>query len=113
MVKVGSKVRSKTNPSLIGTVVEIIDLRNVIIEIFATKSVKQKLLINLDFWEEIGVEAPRLTEHTETSYRLKDCPKDCIRICNGCEVLKRAIERLGELEDVEHGILKKSRDFGK
>ena len=53
----------------------------------------------------------RLTEHTETSYRLKDCPKDCIRICNGCEVLKRAIERLGELEDIEHGILKKSRDF--
>lgn len=53
----------------------------------------------------------RLTEHIETSYCLKDCPKDCIRICNGCEVLKRAIERLGELEDIEHGILKKSRDF--
>ncbi len=55
----------------------------------------------------------RQTQHTETSYRLNDCPKDCIRICNDCEVLKRAIERLGELEDIEHGILKKSRDFGK
>lgn len=55
----------------------------------------------------------RQTEQAETSYRLKDCPKDCIRICNGCEVLKRAIERLGELEDIEHGILKKSRNFEK
>ena len=55
----------------------------------------------------------RLTEHTETSYRLADCPKDCIRICNDCDLLKRAIRRLGELEDIEHGILKKSRDFGK
>lgn len=55
----------------------------------------------------------RLTEHTETSYCLKDCQKDCIRICNSCDLLKRAIRRLGELEDIEHGILKKSRNFGK
>jgi len=52
----------------------------------------------------------RLTEHTETSYRLSDCPKDCIRICNGCEVLKRAIRRLGELEDIDNGILQKRRE---
>lgn len=55
----------------------------------------------------------RQTKREEANYRLKDCPKDCIRICNGCEVFKMAIERLGELEDIEHGILKKIRDFGK
>ena len=53
----------------------------------------------------------RITEYAETSYILADCPKDCIRICNSCDLLKRALSRLGELEDIEHGILKKSRDF--
>ena len=53
----------------------------------------------------------RLTKQEETGYRLADCPKDCIRICNSCDLLKRAIRRFGELEDIEHGILKKSRDF--
>lgn len=52
----------------------------------------------------------RLTKRNETSYLLKDCPKDCILICNGCDRLKRAIKRLGELEDIEHGILKKRRE---
>ena len=53
----------------------------------------------------------RLTKREESNYRLSDCPKDCIRICNECDLLKRAIRRLGELEDIEHGILKKVRDF--
>lgn len=53
----------------------------------------------------------RLTKREETNYHLADCPKDCILICNGCDRLKRAIKRLGELEDIEHGILQKSRDF--
>lgn len=53
----------------------------------------------------------RLTKRNETSYRLKNCPKDCIRICNGCEVLKRAIERLGELEDIHNGLLQKRREY--
>lgn len=110
MVKVGSKVRSVTNRSLVGTVAEILDSENAIVEINATKTRKIKILADMRNWELVD---NRLTQHTETSYRLKDCPKDCIRICNGCEVLKRAIERLGELEDIEHGILKKSRDFGK
>lgn len=53
----------------------------------------------------------RQTKREESGYRLADCPKDCIRICNDCDLLKRAIRRLGELEDIEHGILPKRRDF--
>lgn len=108
MIDVGTMVRSKTNRCLIGTVAEVIDSENVMIEIPATKSRRIKILSKMEYWE---LAEKRLTEHTENSYRLKDCPKDCIRICNECDLLKRAIRRLGELEDIEHGILKKIRDF--
>lgn len=54
----------------------------------------------------------RLTERMEDgSYELKQC-RDCISFnCIFCKHLTKAIQRLGELEDIEHGILKKRRDF--
>lgn len=54
----------------------------------------------------------RLTERMEDgTYEVKQC-RDCISFnCIFCKHLTKAIQRLGKLEDIEHGILKKSRDF--
>lgn len=57
----------------------------------------------------------RLTIRQEDGgYDLKKC-QSCTNNfnCIFCKHLTKAINRLGELEDIEHGILKKSRDFGK
>lgn len=56
----------------------------------------------------------RLTERMEDgSYEVKQCLECIWHKCESCKHLTKAIQRLGELEDIEHGISKKSRDFGK
>lgn len=56
----------------------------------------------------------RLTERKEDgSYDLTKC-SDCKTFnCIFCSFLTKSIQKLGKLEDIEHGILKKVRDFGK
>ena len=54
----------------------------------------------------------RLTERMEDgTYDVKQC-RDCVSFnCIYCSHLTKAIQRLGELEDIENGVMTKKREF--